>query len=285
MRSLVFCLLCIFNVFGANSMALTLNTPSGYVSEATVYSAGGNIIRPVTIVFLHGKSAPADASWLTSLYSTLNGTGYRVIAPQMPWGKWDGTLQQGLEVIDAAVQTAAKDGHMVVVAGHSAGGLGVILYRPSDPPTALVGKAMFDVGHLLDTSSPKFQAQYDEPVMLARQLKTAGKGKETDRFTAVNTKGTKRYEETLVTTPEIFLSYHDLETFPSTNAALGQTRIPVFWAIAKRSTIGNNKRPTFDQIPERKENVFLEVDADHNTMTDRSAEEFIKWLDQLSSKP
>lgn len=282
---MVFCLFFVFSVFGTDAMAMTLNTPSGYVSEATVYSADGKKILPVTIVFLHGKSAPRDASWLTSLYSTLNEAGYRVIAPQMPWGKWDGTLQQGMEVIDAAIQTAAKDGHKVVLAGHSAGGLGVIVYRPSNPSSELVGKATFDVGHLLDTASPGFQAQFDEPVRLARQLKTEGKGKETGRFTAVNTKGTKRYEETLVTTPEIYLSYHDLETFPGTNAALGQTRIPVFWAIAKRSTIGNNKRPTFDRIPERKENTFLEVDADHNTMTDRSAGEFIKWLDQLSPQP
>lgn len=285
MRPVVFCLFLLFYVFGTNARAVTLNTPSGYVSEATIYSADGNNIRPVTIVFLHGKSAPADAPWLTILYSALNGVGYRVIAPQMPWGKWDGTLQQGLEVIDAAIQTAAKDGHKVVLAGHSAGGLGVIVYRPSNPPSELIGKASFDVGHLLDTASPGFQAQYDEPVRLAHQLIAEGKGKETDRFTAINTKGTKRYEETLVTTPEIFLSYHDLETFPSTNSALGQTRIPVFWAIAKRSTIGNNKRPTFDRIPNRQENLFLVVDGDHNTMVDRSAEEFIKWLDQLSSQP
>jgi len=259
---------------------MTLETTSGYVSEVTIHSAQGNI-RPVTIVFLHGKSAAPDEPWLTSLYSTLNQSGYRVIAPQMPWGKWDGTLQQGFEVIDAAVQAAAKDGHKVVVAGHSAGGLGVILYRPVDPPKALVGKVMLAVGHILDTASPAFQSRFDEPVRLARELKAMGKGKETERFTAVNTKGKKRYEETLITTPEIFLSYHDLETFPSTTAALTQTRVPVFWAIANQDTIGNNKRPTFNLIPERPENVYLEVEADHNTMTDRSAEDLIKWLDKL----
>jgi len=281
MRLVVFCLSLLFYVFGTNARAVTLNTPSGYGSEATVFSADGNNIRPITIVFLHGKSAAPDHPYLTSLYSTLNSAGYRVVAPQMPWGKWDGTLQQGLEVIDAAVQAAANDGHKVIVIGHSAGGLGVILYRPSDPPKALIGKATLDVGHLLDTASPGFQARFAEPVRLARQFVAEGKGKETERFTAVNTKGTKRYEETLVTTPEIFLSYHDLETFPSTTEALRQTKTPVFWAIAKHSTIGNNKRPTFDFIPVRPENVFLEVEADHNTMTDRSAEDLIKWLDQL----
>lgn len=280
MRELLLSALSFFAFLGTAANAMTLETPSGYVSEVTIYSAQGNI-RPVTIVFLHGKSAAPDKPWLTSLYSTLNQSGYRVIAPQMPWGKWDGTLQQGFEVIDAAVQAAAKDGHKVVVAGHSAGGLGVILYRPVDPPKALVGKVMLAVGHILDTASPAFQSKFDEPVRLARELKAMGKGKETERFTAVNTKGKKRYEETLITTPEIFLSYHDLETFPSTTAALTQTRVPVFWAIANQDTIGNNKRPTFNLIPERPENVYLEVEADHNTMTDRSAEELIKWLDKL----
>lgn len=280
MRKLLLSALSFFAFFGTAVNAMTLETPSGYVSEATIHSAQGNI-RPVTIVFLHGKSAAPDMPWLTSLYSTLNQSGYRVIAPQMPWGKWDGTLQQGFEVIDAAVQAAAKDGHKVVVAGHSAGGLGVILYRPVDPPKALAGKVMLAVGHILDTASPAFQSQFDEPVRLAREFKAMGKGKEPGRFTAVNTKGKKRYEETLTTTPEIFLSYHDLETFPSTTAALSQTRIPVFWAIANQDTIGNNKRPTFNHIPERPENVYLEVEADHNTMTDRSAEDLIKWLDKL----
>ncbi len=285
MRPVVLSLFFLFIVSDADAKVLTLRTPSGYVSEARVYAAKENNIRPVTIVFLHGKSAAPDMPWLTSLYSTLNSAGYRVIAPQMPWGKWDGTLQQALEVVDAAVNAAANDGHKVIVAGHSAGGLGVIFYRPTNPPQALIGKAMFAVGHLLDIASPGFQARFAEPVRLAHQYITEGEGKETKRFTAVNTKGTKRYEETLVTTPEIFLSYHDLATFPSTTEALGQTHIPVFWAIAKHDTIGNNKRPTFNQIPERRENIYLEVDADHNTMTDRSAEEFIKWLDQLSSQP
>lgn len=280
MRELLLSALSFFAFCGTAAHAMTLKTPSGYVSEVTIYSAQGNV-RPVTIVFLHGKSAAPDKPWLTSLYSTVNKSGYRVIAPQMPWGKWDGTLQQGLEVIDAAVQAAAKDGHKVVVAGHSAGGLGVILYRPVDPPKALVGKVMLAVGHILDTASPAFQSQFDEPVRLARELKTMGKGKETGRFAAVNTKGKKRYEETLITTPEIFLSYHDLETFPSTTAALKHTRVPVFWAIANHDTIGNNKRPTFNLIPERPENIYLEVEADHNTMTDRSAQDLIKWLDKL----
>lgn len=280
MRKLLLSALYFFVFFGTAANAMTLETPSGYVSEGTIHSAQGNI-RPVTIVFLHGKSAAPNMPWLTSLYSTLNQSGYRVIAPQMPWGKWDGTLQQGLEVVDAAVEAAAKDGHKVVVAGHSAGGLGVILYRPVDPPKALAGKVMLAVGHILDTASPSFMSRFDEPVRLARELKTMGKGKETERFTAVNTKGKKRYEETLITTPEIFLSYHDLETFPSTTAALAQTRVPVFWAIANHDTIGNNKRPTFDLIPEGPDNVYLAVEADHNTMTDRSAEDLIKWLDKL----
>lgn len=280
MRELVLSALSLFAFSGTAANAMTLKTPSGYVSEVTIHSAQGDI-RPVTIVFLHGKSAAPDKPWLTSLYSTLNQSGYRVMAPQMPWGKWDGTLQQGLEVVDAAVQAAAKDGHKVVVAGHSAGGLGVILYRPTDPPKALVGKVMLAVGHILDTASPAFQSIFAEPVRSARELKAAGKGKETERFTAVNTKGKKRYEETLITTPEIFLSYHDLETFPSTTAALKQTRVPVFWAIANHDTIGNNKRPTYNFIPERPENVYLEVEADHNTMTDRSAEDLIKWLNKL----
>lgn len=258
---------------------MTLKTASGYVSEVAIHSAQGNV-RPVTIVFLHGKSAAPDKAWLTSLYAALNRRGYRVFAPQMPWGKWDGTLQQGFEVIDEAIQAAAKDGHKVVLAGHSAGGLGVILYRPVDPPQALVGKVMLAAGHILDTASPAFLSRFDEPVRLARERKAMGRGREMGRFTAVNTKGKRRYEETLETTAEIFLSYHDLETFPSTTAALNQTRVPVFWAIANHDTIGNNKRPTFNLIPERPENVYLEVEADHNTMTDRSAEDLIKWLDK-----
>lgn len=280
MKEVLLSVLFLFVLFGTDVRAMTLETPSGYVSEVTIHSAQGKI-RPATIVFLHGKSAAPDKPWLTSLYSALNKSGYRVFAPQMPWGKWDGTLQQGLEVIDAAVQAAAKDGHKVVVAGHSAGGLGVILYRPVDPPKVLVGKVMLAVGHILDTASPAFQSQFDEPVRSARELKATGRGKETGRFTAINTKGKKRYEETLMTTPEIFLSYHDLETFPSTTAALKHTRVPVFWAIANHDTIGNNKRPTFNLIPERPENVYLEVEADHNTMTDRSAADLIKWLEKL----
>lgn len=260
-----------------------LTTPSGLTTSLTVY---GEAKKPVVLIFMHGKGSEPDKPDYRALYSRLNDAGYQVIAPRMPWAgeQWTGSLQQALELVDAAVVRVEKSGKQAVVAGHSYGGMGAILYRPSNAPSSVSGRVMLAAGGMIDLF-PRLNEKLVEEVARARQMLTEGKAGQTERFSVTNIgKGNKVFIDTLIATPEIMLSYHDPSTFPNTKAALAQITQPVFWAIGSKDGITYNRKPLFDLLPPRPENAYAELPAGHVDLLERVAEPLIEWLDKLPVK-
>ena len=265
------------------ALADTLSTPSGLVTQAMVY---GESSKPLALVFIHGKGSEPDKSDYKSLYAKLNEAGYQVIAPRMPWAgeHWTGSLSQAMEVIDAAVDLAAKSGRKVVVGGHSYGGMAAILYRPANPPASVVGRFMLAPAGMIDLAK-KSQAAVEPALAQAKQMIAEGKAQETARFSVTNVgKGNRVFTDTLIATPEVMLSYHDAAVFPSTRDALAQIRQPVFWAVGENDPIPYNRKPLYDLIPEEGMSAYLELPGGHVDMLGQVAEPLVGWLGKLGSR-
>lgn len=278
-RVLIFLLcLCI-----APASADTLSTPSGLSTQAFVYGASS---QPLALVFIHGKGSEPDKPDYTSLYAKLNAAGYQVIAPRMPWAgeHWTGSLPQAMEVIDAAVDLAAKSGRKVVLAGHSYGGMAAILYRPGGPPASVVGRVMLAPAGMIDLSE-KMRTAVAPAVAQARQMIADGRAQETARFSVTNVgKGNRVFTDSLIATPAVMLSYHDAAAFPGTRHALAQIRQPVFWAVGASDPIPYNRKPLFDLVPADAMNVYLELPGGHVDMLGQVAAPLVDWLGKLESR-
>ena len=131
------------------SQTVRLVTPSGYSTEALVYKS---FIKQqmISCVVVHGKSGRPDAPFLKELCSNLSGAGYSVLAPKMPWSSWDGTFEQGVEVIASAVENAGEGGKRVIVIGHSLGAAGTLTYASRHLSSSnLAGVVVLSAGHIL----------------------------------------------------------------------------------------------------------------------------------------
>jgi pimeloyl-ACP methyl ester carboxylesterase len=204
----------------------------------------------------------------------------------MPWAgeHWTGSLSQAMEVIDAAVDQAAKSGRKVAVGGHSYGGMAAILYRPANPPPSVVGRFMLVPAGMVDLSE-KMQAALAPSLAQAKQMIAEGKSQQSARFSVTNVgKGNRVFTDTLIATPEVMLSYHDAAVFPSTRDALAQIRQPVFWAVGANDPIPYNRKPLYDLIPVDAMSAYLELPGGHVDMLGQVAEPLVDWLGKLGSR-
>lgn len=267
----------------APALAETLSAPSGFSTQASIYGKPG---KPLALVFIHGKGSEPDKPDYQSLYAKLNDAGYQVVAPRMPWAgeHWTGSLSQAMDVIDAAVALAAGAGRKVVVAGHSYGSMAAILYRPANPPASVAGRVMLAPAGMIDLSR-KSQEAVASAIAQARQMIADGRSQESARFAVTNVgKGNRVFTDTLIATPEVMLSYHDVTVFPSTRDALAQIRQPVFWAVGEGDPIPYNRRPLYSLVPADEMNLYLELPGGHVDMLAQAADPLVDWLGKLESR-
>lgn len=271
---------------GGAAGAETLTAATGYRLTYDVYGANGR--EPVALIFMHGKNSRHDNRGMVRFADTIAREGFRVYLPRMPWSQeWDGTHQDATAALDALVALAARDGKKVAVGGQSMGAMFSLVYRPADPPAAVAGRVLTSPGQLLDLIPPTapFWKPINASLEKARTLEAAGKGKEKTSFGSSNTLGAKSFEESYDTTPEVFLSFHDLARFPSVKAAIGATTLPVFWAVGSRDPIPNAKRPTFDKIPPHPKSAYFDFEGeDHNTAMFTAVDKMVPWLKTLAAR-
>ena len=267
------------------AQAETLTTATGYRLEYSVH--GKDSSGPIALIFMHGKNSRHDGRVMIRLADKIAYEGFRVYLPRMPWSQeWDGTHQDATAALDALVALAAKDGKKAVVGGQSMGAMFSLVYRPADPPAAIVGKALTSPGQMLDLipAGTPFWKSITPSLEQAKSLEAAGKGKERVRLTSTNTMGAQSYEENYNITPEIFLSFHDLARFPSVKAALAVTTVPVFWAVGTRDPIPNAKRRSFEMIPAHPKSAYFDFEGeDHNSAMLAAVDKIVPWLKALSA--
>lgn len=264
--------------FGGVARSERLKTSTGYELIYDVYPASG----PAALIFMHGKNGAHITPAMKSFAERVQKAGFTVYLPRMPWSRfWDGTVDDAVSAVDALVDLAAKNGKKVFVGGQSQGANFTQVYRPSDPPPAVIGKVMTNPGGLLDLTSPgatAFWGAFMPSVERARALEKDGKGKDKTKFSGTNVQGEKSIEEHYETTPEIFLSFHDVTRYPSNRNSLMATKIPVFWSSGRKDPIQTGKRQSFNLIPTNPASVYMDIDGDHNSAMTNAIDPVIDWM-------
>jgi pimeloyl-ACP methyl ester carboxylesterase len=259
-----------------HAKSVTLSTPSGYKTKAEVHEAKGEVKG--VVIMMHGKMASPGTSQYPPLYSKLRKAGYSVIAPKMPWSKFDGSHAQAIEVINAAVEEAAKSSNKIVVAGHSLGAAVTLQYLAASPSPKVSGGVPIALGHSPHISR-KLARITDSSVIEARKLAADGKGDKKKSFDDLNMgkKGSLR------TTADIYLSFYDPEVFPDIEEGLSNIKVPVLWIAGRddRLTAVYETRSLFSQIPNNPKSAYREEKGGHKDVVGKQAPLVVEWLDKL----
>jgi pimeloyl-ACP methyl ester carboxylesterase len=277
-------LIAVFVLFARPARGDSLTAATGYQTQYDVYAPDGAAL-PLALVFLHGKNGSHQSPAMRAFARAFAEEGVAVYLPSMPWSKsWNGTAADAAAVVDAVVAVAAQNGRKVIVGGQSMGAAFSLVWRPADPPPAVVGKLLTSPGHMLDLFPPnaRFWNSIRPSLDKAKALIAAGKGEEMTRFEGSNTTGANVIVEAYDMRPVVYASFHDPEVFPSLRRALPQTKLPVYWGVGSRDPAGGGKKPSYDRLPANPASVYSEIDGDHNSIMRDALPAMVTWVKGLS---
>jgi len=128
----------------------------------------------IGVVLMHGKGGTAKArSPVGKLAAKLEGAGFLVAAPDMPWSRsrgFDKSHKDSMKEIDAAVEDLKSDGATrVVVGGHSIGANAALAYGARRD--GLAGVLAIAPGHIIEIAG--FQDKMDSDYKRAREMVAA----------------------------------------------------------------------------------------------------------------
>jgi pimeloyl-ACP methyl ester carboxylesterase len=230
------------------------------------------------VVLLHGKGG-SPAGHIRELASALQGRGYLVSTPTMPWATnriYDASFEEAMAEIDREVDALRKKGaKLIVVAGQSLGANAALGYAASrDRVGGIIA--------LAPAHNPELQAfakRVGSDVQRAKALVAAGKGKEKQVFSDLN-QG-KVLEVTA--TAEVYLSWLDPEgpaVMPRSAASI-KIPTPLLFVVGTGDRTAPAKSYIFDRAPAHAKSKFVVVTADHFTVPKAATEEVATWLSAL----
>ncbi len=263
---------------GGLEKVLTLKTASGYETEGWLYKAEGEE-KAVGIIFLHGKRGNPSIDHNSRLIQKLSRTGYKVLAPLMPWSErrgYEGTRSQGLEVVDAAAQSIGKE--RVVIIGHSMGGTGVIQYGARGPTSEVIGIIPIAIGHDPNIGM-KLYGETRADASHACELMQSGKGHEKGNYPERN--NTKQYQ--INATAEYYCTYYSVRKYPDTSDIVSTITLPVLWISGAddRLTRTYEARILFDGLPSKDKSQYHELPGTHLNVLYKHVEIITNWIDSL----
>lgn len=266
------------NVLKKLIMSLLFGMATGLVVPLAVADNGS-----VGIVLMHGKWGSPDKS-IVSLASALEGKGFLVSAPEMPWSRrrsYDRSADDALNEIDAEVaKLRDKGARRIVIAGHSLGAAAALAYASRRTIDAIIAIAP---GHTPE--SKVIAAKLAEDVKKAKTMASAGKGDEIEWFLDLNT-GAR--SASLKMTARTYLSYSDpagTMNF-SRNVESLKPGTLVLWVepLGEEPPARNNMMRLFKMLPQGLNVTLIEPDADHMSTPDRATAEIVKWIESVVAK-
>jgi len=265
-----------FSLFGSESN-IQLVTKSGYKANAIYYNDDDS--KDIMFILLHGKSGNIDNKYRVKTYKNLYKKDYEVLAAKMPWSKdWEGTLEDGLELIDSAINFALEKRKKPVLVGHSLGGNISLIYASKNPNKNLLGVITVAPGHMIHQSR-KSQEVSKKSLEKAKKMISENKGNEKADFKMLNTgKVKKEYIKA-----KIFDSYYNLETFPNITDTLEKVKIPVLWIAGDddRLTSVYSMEDKFFLIPDNDFNEYIQTEGNHRSVLKKSTQIMINWSEKL----
>jgi pimeloyl-ACP methyl ester carboxylesterase len=237
-----------------------------------IASAAGNDLG---VVLLHGKGG-SPTGYIRELAAALQGRGYLVSAPTMPWAKnriYDASFEEAMAEIDRHVDALRQKGAtLVVVAGQSLGANAALGYAASR-------ERVGGIIALAPAHNPELQAfarRLGADVQRARALVAAGKGKEKQTFSDLN----QGQVLEVTATAEVYLSWLDPNgpaVMPKSAASI-KTPTPLLFVIGSADRTAPAKDYIFDKAPAHAKSKFVTVTANHFTVPTAAIEEIATWL-------
>ena len=231
------------------------------------------------IVLLHGKRDKPPTR-VQPLARQLQGAGYRVATPDMPWSglrEYDVGYPQALAEIEAAAQALRDKGaRRIVVIGQSFGGNGALAYAASG--RAVDAIAVLSPGHTPERE--QFRKAVEASVDKARAMRAAGQGADKAWFDDRN----QRMSRTVRTTADIYFSYFDPEGLGNMQltAAKVPAGVPIFMAVGTADGMaGVAEASILRKAPPNEKSLYLLLPADHLSLVNVVAPELIGWLRAL----
>ena len=230
------------------------------------------------VVLLHGKGG-SPTGYVRELAAALQGRGYMVSTPAMPWAKsriYDASFEEAMAEIDRHVDALRQQGaKFVVVAGQSLGANAALGYAASRERVG--GIIALAPAH--NPESQAFAKRLGSDVRRARAMVAAGKGTEKQVFSDIN-QG-KALEVTA--TAEVYLSWFDPDgpaVMPRSAASI-KSPTPLLFIVGSADRTAPTRDYIFDKAPAHAKSKFVTVTANHFTVPTAAIEEVVTWLGAL----
>lgn len=250
---------------------------------AALAAPAGNAADKIGVVLLHGKGGNAGpTSLIGSLIASLEGAGFLVAAPEMPWSRTrvlDKDYQQAMAEIDDAVNgLKAKGATRIVVGGHSMGANAALGYGARRD--GLAGIVAIAPGHVPDVAG--FQKITGHDYQQARKIVAAGKGDEIGEFQDFN----EGRSSSISVKAAVYLSWFDPDgpaAMPKNAAAL-KPGTALYWIIGDKDAMlrrGDREGYAFDKAPKHPKSAYVVIDSNHRKTPADGAASIVAWLKAL----
>lgn len=265
--------------FGSSYDTENIRTASSYETEAWIYKSKADETKDIGIVFLHGKKGNPSVDHNSKFINQAREAGYNVVAPVMPWAKkrgYEGTRNQGQEVIDEAIKLTQKD--KVVVVGHSMGAMAVIQYGARGVPKQVIGLVAIAAGHD-PHNAPGMVKMSEADASKACSEMNAGRGKEKRSYPEVNNK--KRY--TINASAEYYCTFYSMNEYPSSldNAKNINTPLFVLSGEQDRLTKVYDHDVIYSFLPANPKNVHQVLPGKHKNVLFKHVDAVTQWIEKL----
>jgi pimeloyl-ACP methyl ester carboxylesterase len=276
---LMFTLAIFSSAYGFDTEEVKLSTPKGFSTNSTLYTQDENS-SDYLFILLHGKAGNTQSSYRVKTYESLADEGYEVLVPKMPWSKdWEGTLNDGLELIDSSIEYAKSRNKKAILVGHSLGAAVSIIYGSEEPHENLEGIIVIAPGHLLHQSK-RMRKTSKKSLEKAINMVDNNQGDEKSNFKMLNTGKTKDY----YLKAKVFQSYYDPSIFPDIRDLLEDVEKPLLWIAGKKDRLTKvySMADLFELLPDNENNEYIEIKGKHTSVLPNSADKIISWSKSLN---
>jgi pimeloyl-ACP methyl ester carboxylesterase len=235
----------------------------------------------IGVVLMHGKQGTPDAPYLAYLSQQIEKAGFMVDRPTMCWSRtrvYDRSILDCMADVDASIDRLKNRGATAfVVAGHSNGGMGAIVYGSRH-------RGLKGIIALAPAPGPGVvnRPEIIASMQQARTLIAAGHGDEFQSFTDTNTGPRGVVAIQVRATPNIFVSFFDMSGPANIVADASQLTAPILWISGTRDPSQLASQTGFNQAPANPLNRYVQVNAGHMDTPDAAADAVVAWLKDVA---
>ncbi len=265
--------------FGSNYDTVEILTVSSYSTEAWKYKSKEGSKKDIGVVFLHGKRGNPSLDHNSKFINKMRDAGYDVVAPIMPWSQkrgYEGTREQGLEVVDEAVKLLGKS--KVVVVGHSMGGMAALQYGARGVPSNVIGLVSVAAGHDPNNSG-RIRNLTESAAESACVAMKSGKGADKGQYPEMNT----GKEYSIDATAEYYCTYYSVNEYPDSLQIAEEIQTPTFILSGSKDRLTQvySHEGIHFSLPENDLNQHETLPGKHKSVLFKNVDSVTGWIEKL----